>query len=384
MTYRPAKARLNLNALRHNLSVAKALTPNSKLLAVIKANGYGHGIVRVAEQLHVADGFGVASIDDALILRQQGFLQRILLLEGLFSKTELSLALQNRLDLVIHSHHQLEWLLSDSTEVNTQPDSGLETDSLELTLWIKIDTGMHRLGFKPEEVDSVVERIETNGNRFKIHLMSHLATADEDDLASQEFTQHQITVFDQACSAYEFPKSLLNSAGIQEYSNKGFDWVRPGILLYGAGQTISVSRTNGQDSDETHPCALQPVMQLESEVIAIKQISTGESVGYGRTWIAERDSVIAVVAIGYGDGYPRHAPSGTPVLINGVRVPLVGRVSMDMISVDITDHQKLVKVGSPAVLWGVGLGVDEVAHWSGTIGYELLCGVAPRVPRIEE
>lgn len=358
MLYRPAKAYLNLPALSHNLTVAKRLAPNSKVLAVIKANGYGHGISRVAQQLSHADGFGVASIDEALILRQKGFLHRILLLEGLFSKAELPLIIQNHLDLVVHSHYQLEWLLE-------------YTAPFGINVWIKIDTGMHRLGFKPDEVNSIISKLEVNQNTFHLHLMSHLASADEEHSAALNFTQQQFTTFEQVSAAYDLPKSLLNSAGVQHFASKSFDWIRPGIMLYGSGQ------------QESSALKLQAVMQLESKVIAIKEIDKGESVGYGNSWTAQRDSVIAVIAIGYGDGYPRHAPSGTPVLIKGYRVSLVGRVSMDTISVDITDYIDLIEIGSTAELWGNSLSVDEVAQWAGTISYELLCGITQRVPMIE-
>ncbi len=357
MFYRPAKAYLNLPALRHNLALAKKCAPNSKVLAVIKANGYGHGISRVAQQLNSADGFGVASIDEALILRQKGFLHRILLLEGLFSEAELPLVIQNHLDLVVHSHYQLNWLL------NFEAPFGIN-------VWIKIDTGMHRLGFEPNEVDVIIQRLEASPNTYHLHLMSHLASADEDESVARDFTHQQINTFEQVTAGCDFPKSLLNSAGLQHYSTNTYDWIRPGIWLYGAGQPDA-------------SIDLQPVMQLESKVIAIKQVKAGDSVGYGNSWKASRDTTIAVIAIGYGDGYPRHAPSGTPVLIKGYRVPLVGRVSMDMITVDMTDYSDLFEIGSTAILWGEGLPVAEVAQWAGTISYELLCGITQRVPMIE-
>ena len=355
MFYRPAKAYINLPALRSNLAYAKQLAPNSKVLAVIKANGYGHGISRVAQQLAGADGFGVASIDEALYLRQKGFLHRILLLEGLFSEAEIPLVIQNRLDLVIHSQHQLQWLLNYHT-------------SSVMNVWIKIDSGMHRLGFPVDEVKYVIQQLEDNLNYFNIHLMSHLASADESE--KDHFTQQQIETFDQATQCLNFPKSLANSAGLLNYNQHCYDWIRPGILLYGAGS-----------SDQ--PLKLKTVMRLESEVISLKWIKTGDYVGYGNSWQAPRDTHVAVVAIGYGDGYPRHAKTGTPVLINGKRCPLIGRVSMDMITVDITDLTEQTSIGNIATLWGEGLSVDEIAQCSGTISYELLCGVTKRVPIIE-
>ena len=353
--YRPTKAYVHLSALRHNLQAVQAFAPNSKVLAVIKANGYGHGMIRVAHSLSSADGFAVASIDEALLLRQQGFLHRILLLEGVFNENELALAYQHRLDLVVHAQYQIDWLI-DST-FNGQ-----------INIWVKVDTGMHRLGFDLDEVDCVVDQLQQSTKPFQIHLMSHLASADE----SLSFTDKQIAAFNGVTSGYDYPKSLANSAGLQRFSETHFDWVRPGIMLYGAGKQPGFK------------CDLKQVMTLVSEITSLKWISKGEFVGYGNTWQAERDTLVAVVAIGYGDGYPRHAPSGTPVLINGQKQPLIGRVSMDMITVDVTEMAKTIQIGDLAVLWGDDtLTVDDVATLSGTIGYELLCGVTQRVPIIE-
>lgn len=354
--YRPTKAYINLTSLRYNLQVAKSTALSSKVLAVIKADGYGHGIIRVAQSLSSADGFAVASIDEALQLRQAGFLHRILLLEGLFSEAELALVCQHRLDVVVHSRHQLEWLLAGQIKG-------------KINVWVKIDTGMHRLGFQLDELDWVVDQLEQNRQPFQVHLMSHLASADE----SLVFTEGQLRLFNSISAQFDYPKSLANSAGLLGFKVAHFDWVRPGIMLYGAGE-----------SNSTFKPKLKPVMTLASEVIALKWVAEGQSVGYGQTWQACRDTYIAVIAIGYGDGYPRHAQSGTPVLINGHRQALVGRVSMDMICVDVTELANTVRIGDPVILWGdEALTVDEVARHTGTIGYELLCGVAPRVPRIE-
>lgn len=361
MFYRPAKAYIHLPALRHNLKAAKTFAPNSKILAVIKANGYGHGICRVAQQLVGADGFGVASMDEALQLRQKGFLHRILLLEGLFSDIELPLAIQNRLDIVIHSEHQLQWVLDYQT-------------TAVITVWLKIDTGMHRLGFLANQIPSVIKRLNQSLNIFNIHLMSHLASADEPSLSAIEFTKNQIKIFHQVTENFNFPKSLNNSAGLQSYRSSSYDWVRPGILLYGAGQVADTLDKLTQ---------LKPVMRLESEVIAMKWVKSGEFVGYGNDWQAPKDTYIAIIAIGYGDGYPRHAVTGTPVLIDGNRVPLIGRVSMDMITVDITKYCDDIQIGSLATLWGGELSIDEVAKYANTISYELLCGITSRVPMIE-
>lgn len=358
MMYRPAKAFIYLQALKKNLETAQALAPKSKILAVVKANGYGHGIERVANQLSHADAFGVASIDEAILLRQKGFLHRILLLEGLFSESEIPVVIQNRLDVVIHSEHQLNWLLNC-------------TISIQLNIWIKVDTGMHRLGFDVQQLAAVIAKLERSENDFCILIMSHFASADETSKQSDDFTQQQIERFEDCTSQYQYPRSFANSAGLIRYPQSHYDWVRPGIALYGAGAIPHYDFNS------------LAVMQLESEVIAIKTIQIGESVGYGNTWVAKRKSIIGVVAIGYGDGYPRHAKTGTPVIINGQRFPLVGRVSMDMITVDLTDMSSPVNIGNSAILWGKELSVDEVASFSDTIGYELLCGITQRVPMIE-
>jgi len=359
-SYRPIRALIDLSALKHNLSVVKMLAPQSKVLAMIKANGYGHGMKRVAEQLTAADGFGVASIDEAIILRQKGFLHRIVLLEGLFSQTELAIAVQHRLDFVIHSYYQLEWLLQ--AKLDTQ-----------ITVWVKLDTGMHRLGFAESELTEVFNALEPLKAKVNLHIMTHFASADELDAG---MTTQQIERFNAIVETHqlaEFPQSLANSAAIQKYVVTHLNWVRPGIMLYGAGNCLPENSIH----------KLKPVMTLRSQITALRWMCAGDTVGYGGRWQASRDSLIGVIAVGYGDGYPRHAPDGTPVLINGTRVPLVGRVSMDMITVDLTDMADSVQLNDEAILWGQGLPVDEVAEFVGTIGYELLCQVTARVPKIE-
>lgn len=351
--YRPACALIDLAALQHNLAQVRRCAPHSKVLAMVKANGYGHGIARVAEQLSSVDGFGVASIDEAIFLRQKGFLHRIVLIEGLFSEAELPLAIQHRLDWVVHSWHQIEWLLSARL---TQT----------VNIWLKVDTGMHRLGFLPQQVPDVLPLLEGLGPKINLHLMSHFASADESEVT----TLAQVAQFEHLFSETKAAKSLANSAAIQRYPQTHLNWVRPGIMLYGVGRP-----SEGVD--------LQPVMTLQSQITALKWIDVGERVGYGGRWQAARKSLIGVVAIGYGDGYPRHAPDGTPVWIHGQKAPLVGRVSMDMITLDLTDLAEQVKIDDPVELWGKHLSVDEVAARVGTIGYELLCGVAPRVAQIE-
>lgn len=356
--YRPVKAIIDLSALPKNLQVVRRYAPNAKVLAIIKSNGYGHGIERVAAQLAKADGFGVACIDEAILLRQKGFLHRIVLLEGLFSEAELSLAIQHRFDFVIHSRLQLDWLIAANT-------------SASLNIWLKMDTGMHRLGFFPKEIPHILTQLKSINADAPYCCMSHFASADESNNQSDDFTQQQLALFLKLTDKEAATKSLANSAGIQRFPESHFDWVRPGIMLYGA--SAAHERVAG----------LHPVMTLMSEVIALKWLDAGETVGYGQTWQAPHKTLIAVVAIGYGDGYPRHAPSGTPVLIHGQQVPLVGRVSMDMITVDVTLLSNQMSIGDEVILWGKGLSVDVIAQACGTIGYELLCGVTQRVPRIE-
>ncbi|WP_044406197.1 alanine racemase [Thiomicrospira microaerophila] len=348
---RPICAQINLAALRHNLTQVRQLAPHSKIWAVIKANGYGHGIVRVAQQCSSADGFAVASLDEALILRQQGFLHRILLLEGIFQPEEMPLVEQHRLDLVLHSPHQVEWLLA------YQPKFALK-------VWLKLDTGMHRLGFDPVSFAQSMLKIRNSLPQLRLNLMSHFASVTEDTV----FTRQQQVCFEQQAKDYQCPMSLANSAALQRLPQTHLDWVRPGIMLYGAGIMPEFRSL------------FQPVLTFQTQIISLKWIAQGEAVGYGQTWVAQKPSLIGVAAAGYGDGYPRHAPSGTPVLVNNQRVPIAGRVSMDMLTLDLTAIAGAVNIGDPVVLWGEGLPVDEIAEKAGTIGYELLCGITQRVP----
>lgn len=347
---RPIQALINLSALQHNLIQTKDMVGAARVWAVIKANGYGHGLLRAAKALNQADGFAVASVEEAILLRQAGFLHPILLLEGLFDEAELQVVLQHRLDLVVHSQHQVDWLLAHSVK---EP----------LHLWLKLDTGMHRLGFNEEGLHQALFRLKHHAPHFKCHLMSHLACAEDEHPLNQQQYQRLLA----ANQTYQFKLSLANSAAIQLAPTMHLNWVRPGIMLYGAGIAPQ------------HITHFKPVMSLVSRVIAIKWIAAGEGVGYGQTWYAPRPTCLAVVAAGYGDGYPRHAENGTPVIINNLRVPLVGRVSMDMITVDITDHANQIKLNDPVELWGEQLSVDEVAQHANTIGYELLCGITQRV-----
>lgn len=353
--YRPVRVEIDLAALSQNLNQVKVFSPEAKVMAIVKANGYGHGIIRVAKELSSADGFGVASIDEAIQLRQNGFLHPIVLLEGVFSKEELELVFHHRLEIVIHSFHQLDWLKDLSA-----------SKLAHLSIWIKIDTGMHRLGFNPEDLLAVKDELLKLKIK-SINWLSHFSSAE----SSAEITQQQINCFTNLTDTVAGEKSLANSAAIELFPSAHLDWVRPGIMLYGAGiRKQSLPR-------------FKPVMSFYSQITSLKWIDEAETVGYGDTWKAGRKTLIAIVAVGYGDGYPRQAKNGTPVLISEEIVPLVGRVSMDMISVDVTDIAEKVTIGTKVTLWGEGLSVDSVAESADTIGYELLCGITNRVPKIE-
>ncbi|MFK8050210.1 MAG: alanine racemase [Halioglobus sp.] len=356
---RPAKARLDLGALRHNVSHARSLAPDSKLMAVVKANAYGHGAVIIAEALEsIVDALAVACIEEALELRSAGITAPILLLQGVFEPTELATVSEQQFWLMIEN----EWQLSILEQSKL---------SSKIHCWLKVDTGMHRLGIDPALVEPFQTRLERCENCHKdIVLCTHFASAD--NLQSEQ-TKQQLEDFKQACSAFPGKLSTANSPAVLGWPDSHLDWIRPGYMLYG-------NSPFGQQPHENTD-SLRPVMTLSSQVISIRDVAPGETVGYAGNWIAERPSVIATVTIGYGDGYPRNARNGTPVLINGSRAQLAGRVSMDMITVDITDLDG-VTIGDEVVLWGAGLPVAEVAEWADTIGYELTTRMPKRTPRI--
>lgn len=357
---RPTKAIIDLQALRHNFDLAQSLAPSSDTIAMVKANAYGHGAVEVATALAtMAPAFGVASIDEALELRQGGISRPIMLLEGIFELDEVALAAHHNFWLMVENSRQLEAVVNANL---TQ----------QVKVWLGMDTGMHRLGFQPEEIQSAYNRLRNSRNvSEEIVLASHFACADD---LSNPATSQQIQQFDLYTPAGQKPPktSLANSAAILGWPKAQRNWQRPGYMLYG-NSPFSASQKNADQ--------LRPVMSFESAVISVRSTRSGESVGYTANWAAQRDSVIATVTVGYGDGYPRQAANGTPVLINGVRCPLVGRVSMDMITVDVTDLPGAA-IGDRAVLWGPELPVNEVAIHCDTIGYELLTRMPSRVPRI--
>lgn len=358
MVIRTATAVINRQALLHNYRVIQNLAPHSQVLAVLKANGYGHGLERIAQILSdgetQADAFGVARLEEALALRAVGIKKPIVLLEGFFSANELDVLAKNNLQTIIHNKEQLTHLLAAKL---SQP----------LKVWLKIDTGMHRLGIAPDEFSFFYQQLINSDNvQGDVVLMSHLACAD--DLNDQATTE-QLTLFNTVTEGLKQEKSLANSAGISAWSETHLQWVRPGIMLYGVSPML-------QQSAEA--LNLTPVMTLQASIIAIRSLAAGESIGYGGTWTSSKNTTIAVVAVGYGDGYPRHAVNGTPVLINGRRVSLVGRVSMDMIMVDLGINSE-ENIGDIATLWGAGLPIEEVAEYASTIAYELLCNITRRV-----
>jgi alanine racemase len=354
---RPAQAIINLAALRHNHALAQQLAGSGKILAVVKANAYGHGIVDVSKALEpLVSALGVACIEEAIQLRNAGIQLPILLLEGAFTPDEIVIASQQNFWLMLTNQRQLTDLLAADI-------------SRPINIWLKIDTGMHRLGITPQETNAFYQQAISCNNVNEVVIATHFASAD--DLGSN-FTDKQQFIFNQAISTLAAPVSLANSAGLLAWPDTRHDWMRPGFMLYGNTPFLQPHA----EADK-----LQPVMTLKSQVIALCDVPIGDSVGYANTWTAQRMSTVATVAIGYGDGYPRHAPNGTPVLIKGQRVGLAGRVSMDMISIDVTDIDN-VQLGDEVILWGEALTVNEVASHAGTVGYELLTRMPERTPRV--
>lgn len=353
---RATRATINLRALQHNLTLARQHAPDSKLMAIIKANGYGHGMVEVAQALSDAesdaDAFGVACIDEAISLRESGIQQPVVLLEGFVQADDLRLIDAFQLQPVIHHPDQIAML-----EQSSGP---------ELEVWLKVDTGMHRLGIAPSEVAATLTRLLNCPRVARVRLMTHLANADD---RNDDFTLEQIRRFETLDDLSVAARSIANSAGILGWPQSASDWARPGIMLYGVSP---FNNSVGEQHD------LRPVMTLRSQLIAINTHKAGEPIGYGGSWKCPEPMPVGVVAIGYGDGYPRHVPSGTPVLLNGKRIPIVGRVSMDMLCVDLRDCPDAA-IGDEVILWGEGLPVEEIATAAGTIGYELLCKVTSRV-----
>lgn len=357
---RDACLSISLSALQHNFRRVRQLAPHSKIMAMVKAEAYGHGAVLVAAALPQADAFGVAFLEEALMLRRAGITQPIVLLEGVFSAEEMATAVRHQLAVVVHQASQIQFLEQC-------------VESGQLIVWLKLDTGMHRLGFSPEQALQAFQRIRAAKVTKDIGLITHFAAA---DIPDSEQTVQQIKSFREtqqkimAVTGLQPFSSLSNSAGVLAWPDAHDSWVRPGIMLYGSSPFADQSAEALQ---------LQPVMTLTSRLIAIQSVKKGQAVGYGGTWVAEKNTRIGIIAIGYGDGYPRHAANGTPVLIEGYEVPLAGRVSMDMIAVDLGDLP--LQEGASCVLWGQGLSADRVAAHAGTLSYELFCKVTARVQR---
>jgi alanine racemase len=351
---RPTNAIIDATALQNNLNQVKINASEQKIMAVVKANAYGHGAVRVANALRYdVDAFAVCCLEEALQLRDIHITQPIILLEGFFHPDELSIIAKHDLHVVISTVTQFKQLIKLEPTIN---------------IWLKVDTGMHRLGLTPKETISIYQLAQQQLPN-PIRLMSHLACADD---LNSDVTKQQTTIFAELVDFLKIEEaSLANSAGILGWPETHFDWVRPGIMLYGASPFIN---SVAEDED------LQPVMQLHSQLISVKRCYKGETIGYGATWSCPQIMPVGVIAIGYADGYPRHAPTGTPVLVNGKRVPLIGRVSMDMIIVDLR-NQPNARIGDPVVLWGKNLPVEEIANLSNTIAYELFCNLSGRVKK---
>ncbi len=347
---RPTLATIHCSALAHNLQRVRSLAPNAKVFAVIKANAYGHGFMRVAHALQTADGFALLEFDAAIQLREAGFTQEILLLEGCFDLQETVQCAQYQLTIVVHNRHQLVWL--------QQLPAGAG-----LKVYLKVNSGMHRLGFAVADVASVYQSLTTCPAVSVVNVMTHFADADGAGITSQ------LQQFDTAIGGGDASQSLANSATIIRYPQAHRQWVRAGIMLYGSSPIAGVSAA---------ALDLRPAMTLSSEIISVCRVKAGDCVGYGGTYKVTQPMRLGVVACGYADGYPRHAPTGTPVRVGDHLTHTVGRVSMDLLSVDLTPWPEL-DLGAPVVLWGEGNPIDDVAQAAQTISYELLCALNHRV-----
>ncbi|CAM8095019.1 catabolic alanine racemase DadX [Atlantibacter hermannii] len=350
---RPIVARLDLQALRQNLQVVRAAAPHSRVWSVVKANAYGHGLDRVWSSLSTTDGFALLNIEEAILLRERGWKGPILMLEGFFHADELALFDQYRLTTSLHSNWQVKVLAN--AKLNAPID-----------VYLKINSGMNRLGFAPDRVQTVWQQLRGLKNVGQLTLMAHFADAEQPEGIAGPMAR-----IEQAAEGLDCPRSLANSAATLWHQEAHYDWVRPGIVLYGASPS-------GEWRDVA-TSGLKPVMTLNSEIIGIQNLKAGDTVGYGSLYKASGEQRIGIVACGYADGYPRQAPTGTPVMVEGVRTQTVGRVSMDMLAVDLTPCPQ-AGIGSSVELWGDNIKIDDVAAPSGTVGYELMCALAPRVP----
>jgi alanine racemase len=352
---RPLQARINLSALQSNLAVARQRAPDSRIIAVIKANGYGHGLLRVARALAGAEGFAVIDLNDAVVLRDAGFRQRVLLLNGFYSPEELPVITEYSLTPVIHQQQQVDSL-------------GSAVLPVKLDVFLKVNTGMNRLGFKPGAFPFALSALKQNRIVSGITLMTHFACADDAQGIAGQFEQ-----FNKITARETLPRSLANSAALLRYPETHGAWVRPGIMLYGSSPFAETSA--GQ-------LGLQPAMTLESQIIATQDLQPGDKVGYTGLFTAEKAMRVGIVACGYADGYPRHASTGTPVCVEGKITRTLGRIAMDTLCVDLSEIPQ-AHVGTPVTLWGEGLPVEEVAKAAGTVSYELFTKLNSRVPVVE-
>ena len=348
------RALIDLGALRRNLSVVRDLCPRSQIMAMVKADAYGHGLVPAAKALDSADGFAVARLHEALTLRETGVSHRVLLLSTLLDASELALCSELKIDVTAHDPASVELIAA-------------QAERLPLRVWLKLDSGMHRMGLSPRQFVEADQVLRSKAGVLELTHMTHFSCADN---TATSVTDQQLACFSDSREAGSRIKaSLANSAALISRPDTHADWVRPGIMLYGINP-FGASR----------PLPLLPAMTLKARIVAIREIPPGEHVGYNSRWLSLRASRIGTVGVGYGDGYPRHAGNGTPVLVNGVQAPLVGQVSMDSLTVDLTDIEQ-VDVGDEVTLWGSGLSAAVVAEFSNTIAYELFTSVNQRVSR---
>lgn len=355
---RPIRAEISAAALTHNLQVARRFAGSARIWAVIKANAYGHGLERAARALASADGYAVLDLEDAIALRAMDTAKPVLLLEGLFRPADIAILARHSITPVVHTSEQLRML----EQVPPGANAGLE-------VYLKINTGMNRLGFAPDEAGTAYRALKALSGVRAVTLMTHFSDADgAGGIAAQ------LARFETVTRELPGARSLANSAALLRFPQSHADWVRPGIMLYGGSPFADQS---------AHSLGLRPAMTLASELISVQRLRQGDRVGYGSTYEANEAMAIGVVACGYADGYPRHAPNGTPVLVCGKRTGTAGRVSMDMMCVDLRGIDE-ARVGSPVTLWGEGLPADEVAAAAGTVSYELFCALAARVPVVEK
>ena len=358
-----ARAEIRLDAIRHNLNTIRKRAPAARIMAVVKANAYGHGLLPVAACLDEADCLAVARLPEAAHLRDAGIVKPLAVLGGIASAEDLAAALAMELEIGVHNHRQVEWLERHGTA--------------NAIAWVKVDTGMNRLGFRVHEAPDIIARLRRCDSVATVRLMTHFANADD---LHDDTTLRQLAAFSKLLSDFDGVVSIANSPGIFGWqdqiasasASQPATWLRPGLSLYGVSPF-----PDGCGSD----LGLQPAMRFESQLMAVKPLGRGERVGYGGTWTSGRETTLGIIAVGYGDGYSRNLPSGTPVIVNGRSVSLAGRVSMDLTAVDLGPNAG-DDVGDRVVLWGEELPVEEIARHASTISYELLCGVTDRVERI--